>query len=471
MNKRAIALATDSAVTIGSSDKFYNTANKLFMLSKYHPVGIMIYNNAEFMGMPWEIIIKQYRDSIGDQEFDNLQGYCNSFLNFLKNEALGLSDYEEIYFIKTVRWFLNDLNSQIRKHYNEAVEQTGNKLEEHEIKNIINNTIDEYDKLVDKFNDLDNIPDRFEQTIEEKYRENLLEVVKSEIPVALISEDSINILAKTCIKVFKKAITIDTYSGIVIAGFGKKDLFPSLIEHEICGIINGYIRLKVKQERNITISKNYDIVPFAQSDTVDTFLNGISPRYSNVLNDSFNQHIISVIDSMDSSILNETNKVRIKDELNKKWNDVTTQLVSYSNTNYLFPILSAVISLPIEELATMAESLVNLTSFKRQVAIDEYSRTVGGPIDVAVISKGDGFVWIKRKHYFKPEHNHHFFKTIIISVRRRQVMANKSDSDKFFIRYLRENYCLKDTCKDNNSSDNTKESVKKMLDKEFAKKK
>jgi len=28
--------------------------------------------------------------------------------------------------------------------------------------------------------------------------------------------------------------------------------------------------------------------------------------------------------------------------------------------------------------------------------------TVGGPIDVAVLSKGDGFVWIKRKSYFDP---------------------------------------------------------------------
>ena len=35
--------------------------------------------------------------------------------------------------------------------------------------------------------------------------------------------------------------------------------------------------------------------------------------------------------------------------------------------------------------------------------------TVGGPIDVAVISKGDGFVWIKRKHYFDRELNQHFF--------------------------------------------------------------
>lgn len=35
--------------------------------------------------------------------------------------------------------------------------------------------------------------------------------------------------------------------------------------------------------------------------------------------------------------------------------------------------------------------------------------TVGGPIDVAIISKGDGFIWIKRKHYFKKELNPQFF--------------------------------------------------------------
>ena len=37
-------------------------------------------------------------------------------------------------------------------------------------------------------------------------------------------------------------------------------------------------------------------------------------------------------------------------------------------------------------------------------------KTVGCPIDVAVISRGDGFVWIKRKHYFQPELNPHFFR-------------------------------------------------------------
>ena len=50
LNKQGIALAADSAVTIGNRQKFYNTANKLFALSKYNPVGIMVYSNSDFMG-------------------------------------------------------------------------------------------------------------------------------------------------------------------------------------------------------------------------------------------------------------------------------------------------------------------------------------------------------------------------------------------------------------------------------------
>ena len=39
-----------------------------------------------------------------------------------------------------------------------------------------------------------------------------------------------------------------------------------------------------------------------------------------------------------------------------------------------------------------------MTGLKRHVTTDEES--VGGPVDVAVVTKCDGFVWIKRKHYF-----------------------------------------------------------------------
>ena len=63
--------------------------------------------------------------------------------------------------------------------------------------------------------------------------------------------------------------------------------------------------------------------------------------------------------------------------------------------------------LPKEQLAEMAESLVNLTALKRRVSSQE--ETVGGPTDVALITKGDGLIWVKRKHYFAPELNPSYF--------------------------------------------------------------
>jgi hypothetical protein len=53
LNKSAVALAADSAVTIGRppNSKIYNTVNKIFELSSVHPVGIMIYGSLDFVGM------------------------------------------------------------------------------------------------------------------------------------------------------------------------------------------------------------------------------------------------------------------------------------------------------------------------------------------------------------------------------------------------------------------------------------
>jgi hypothetical protein len=60
------------------------------------------------------------------------------------------------------------------------------------------------------------------------------------------------------------------------------------------------------------------------------------------------------------------------------------------------PLTRAVAGLPRHELAGLAEALVSITAFMARMSADE-KEAVGGPIDVALISKGDGFVWIKRK--------------------------------------------------------------------------
>lgn len=64
-------------------------------------------------------------------------------------------------------------------------------------------------------------------------------------------------------------------------------------------------------------------------------------------------------------------------------------------------------SLPISDMTALAKSLIELESLKERVT--NSSESVSGPIDVAAITKHDGFVWIERKHYFRPELNPRFF--------------------------------------------------------------
>jgi hypothetical protein len=88
LNKSAVALAADSKVTVGHSrgEKTYDTVNKLFTLSKHHPVGIMIYGNAAFMAFPWETIIKSYRDDLGSRSEFSVKKYAERFMEHLPNK-------------------------------------------------------------------------------------------------------------------------------------------------------------------------------------------------------------------------------------------------------------------------------------------------------------------------------------------------------------------------------------------------
>jgi hypothetical protein len=137
-------------------------------------------------------------------------------------------------------------------------------------------------------------------------------------------------------------------------------------------------------------------------------MSGIDPRLTDALVESlseiFHEYPQAIIDSIET--MNDAEKFNLKTQFQPKSDELVMRISTYMK-NYrasnVVPIINVVISLPKTELAAMAESLVNLTSLKRKVSLQ--AETVGGPVDVAVISKRDGFVWIKKKQYFNPELN------------------------------------------------------------------
>ena len=94
INRSAVTLATDSAVTLSvrGKEKIYNSADKLFELSAKDPVGIMIYNNLEFMGITLEIAIKQFRGL--SNSYKTIQEYADAFFKYLTEDLKPTEDIE-----------------------------------------------------------------------------------------------------------------------------------------------------------------------------------------------------------------------------------------------------------------------------------------------------------------------------------------------------------------------------------------
>jgi len=175
--------------------------------------------------------------------------------------------------------------------------------------------------------------------------------------------------------------------------------------------VNSFVKVGDGLEDKTEVSEV--IIPFAQRDMVTSFMEGITPEFANELG-TYLENLFSLYPKEIVALIpniNDKEKRLLINKMKDAGNDLLTQLFQslqqWRFTNSVQPVLNAVKFLPLDELASMAESLVNLTSFKRRISLDK--ETVGGPIDVAVISKGDGFIWINRKHYFDGKHNPQFY--------------------------------------------------------------
>jgi len=203
-------------------------------------------------------------------------------------------------------------------------------------------------------------------------------------------------------------------SGVVIAGFGDGDIFPRLYSMNIGGIADSLLRYDIVDYHRVDFDDPAVIIPFAQSDMVATFMEGIDPAYKGVirsfLDAIFRRYPIDALNSIPSLNKGQKNKLnaRLRSAGQAILGSLDQELQRYQSEKHVRPVVQAIEVLSKDLLAEVAESLVNLTSFKRRISMNS-AETVGGPIDVAVISRGDGFIWIKRKHYFRPELNSHFF--------------------------------------------------------------
>ena len=139
------------------------------------------------------------------------------------------------------------------------------------------------------------------------------------------------------------------------------------------------------------------IQPLAQASMINMFTEGFSAPLEKIIQEQGHAAFLSIFQEL------KNNGIEVPSELI----DSITQkchakfMGGWKSKNWqqnFHPLLGVLQSLSVQEMAHLAESLLSLESLKERVTSP--SESVGGPIDVAAITKSEGLVWIRRKHYF-----------------------------------------------------------------------
>ncbi|MDC5097929.1 hypothetical protein OHW41_18420, partial [Acinetobacter baumannii] len=235
INSNGVALAADSAVTVGGK-KIYNSALKLFALSKTEPVGIMIYGNADLMTVPWETLIKLFRKNIDNKYYDHLTNYGDKFIEYLNKNSQFFSDKEQNNWLinQAMFWYKDMLDEVDRKISEEAIH--GYEVDESSKTNLMIANIDRYyDVLSSRPITLD-IQPKSVKKLKMKIKTSVKDIVEYLFNDFKLPKKSINLLFEVAVLCVHEHTFKRSSSGIVIAGFGESEIYPSIITYEIEGV-------------------------------------------------------------------------------------------------------------------------------------------------------------------------------------------------------------------------------------------
>ena len=289
MNREAVALAADSAVTItqGGAPKIFASANKLFALSRQQPVGIMVYGNASFMAVPWETVIKTFRAQLEGTAYGTVQDYADDLISFLEDESLLAPEESQKMYVQGVLntyfdWMFQEMEASFeRKIREEALSKPEDapRLFREEAQRVISSHYESWRKAAYA----EDMGASLAGALRKQYQAEIRRARKSAFGSLLTSATSRQLthLAGWILTKYDERNPSPGESGLVIAGFGEDQIFPSIRSFVVSGVAGGKLKFwrDERGSKDITVSIGAWIIPFAQDEMVRSFMEGIEPNY------------------------------------------------------------------------------------------------------------------------------------------------------------------------------------------------
>jgi len=404
LNKDAIVIAADSAVTTGRDPhpRYSKAANKIFDLSAHGNVALTIYASADIDRVPWELAVKLFRQSdAAVPQRPKLEDYRPALLGFLQGNnqifpaAVRLDILKKRLFRAAVH-VLNVVDGNFPVCQDTAATSADRQAAwaaGHEI----------YSSVLVREPVVGTLTPADVALVNESaiaIQVDLAAELASEPKYQCVDPVQLSLLAADAL--LKQPAEFLGSTGVVIAGYGLEEIFPSYVHLRLYGHIGDSLHWEKVNEYVITHDNDAWIEPFAQSSMIQRFTDGFDTTLERINSEASRNFVNSVLREIEASGV-ALNAVDCQAIVRKQHAEFITAFKKKNWEENFYPLRRVLNSLSVAEMGHLAESLLVLEALRERVTSP--SESIGGPIDVAVITKGEGMIWLKRKHYFEPELN------------------------------------------------------------------
>lgn len=406
MNRGGVALAADRAMTVlggyGQEKRVFSTVSKLFQVSQ--SVAVALYQSVDFMGIPMDTVIVTYKEQLGAKSFDTVADWVNDFFAFLQSQIDIFAPFDRS-LIEIESFFVNEFLPKTKLIVSDSLSRRSPlvQLTEQQTQATVHQAIERIESEYATAPLCDGLTTSDLDRFTELYTPKLTEFVRTAFLDEPIAQETKTLLVKTAIKVYCTSTErIGTMTGLVFAGFGARELLPSVVGCDLRGALGQTLIYSKGVATTIDATNPAFILPFAQRETADTLTNGIHLDLFSVIESRVKATLQDVYgrftyDAYKDATSTEQEAITAANgaTCERLTQTLIGELRQYTDNRFVSTSLAAVAVLPKNELRDVARGMVE-AAITHHLIMPQLA-TVGGSVDAVVITKGGGVEWANNK--------------------------------------------------------------------------
>lgn len=404
MNRQGVALAADSAVTTRSGGSALVTmeAEKVFEIGQ--SIGLMVYNRGDLVGRSWSQIAHAFHSHNGGRAYGSVQEAADGLFAFMQsNQDLFPPQEAQAEFSGLVGY----LFAIVVDHARFMMQGEGGLADEIEAFRVALDIYRNHVRMDHRGEPRAALPvfaDMSPEGFETEHGPTINAVIDMMFPGEPPADDLRTAMHEYIFYAVTRPVFIEPFTGMVFAGFGENDTFPTSEVYFSSFLTGG----RLKRQHNGTLAMSGVAGPrgivstFAQADMTHTFMRGIHPYlYEQMTDLAIIAAEVAAQTALEEAELDEEKVAEVMARMQAQHlPQIARTYEHYVSTiaqqEFTEPVLKVVEAAGKRQIAEIARILVELNIIKGE--LHQRQSGVGGDIDVAMITRKHGFEWYANKN-------------------------------------------------------------------------